>query len=244
MLEERPKIISVLTDYVKAYTKPIVIIAVLSLAFWGWQAYQKHLTARQTQLQQENAVLKSKIEDKTKEYNNLKVDKDKLAADNVKLDADAQYWKKKAGSIVVPPKPGPAPTEDAVLVSDLKIAGVEFKPIPNSLFSTERESLPIVWTWNKERLRVPGLEEKLAATEQVALKFEDSANGLKAEVNTANKMLSAADKREALRIEQEKNLNDQIKTEHKKAVAAELNGWLKFGGGLLIGYAADKALRK
>jgi FtsZ-binding cell division protein ZapB len=241
---EQPKYLSALSSYIKQYTTPIIAIVILALAFQGWRSYQKHLTGHQTQLQQENAVLKSKIADQTKEYNDLKVNKDKLAADNVKLDADAQYWKKRAGSIVVPPKPGPAPTEDAVLVSDLKAAGVEFKPLTGTLFSTERSSLPVVWTWNKQALRVPALEEKLAATEQVALKFEDSANGYKAEVNTANKMLSAADKREALRIEQEKNLNDQVKTEHKKFIAAQTNGWLKAGGALLGGYFIGKAVSK
>lgn len=241
---EQPKYLNVLSQYIKAYAVPLGAVIILALGFWGWKAYQKHLTARQTQLQQENAVYKSKIADLTKSYEDLKAVKEKIAADNVKLDADAQYWKKKANNIPKPPQPGPAPTEDAVLVADLKTAGVEFKPIGGTIFSTERTTLPVVWTWNKQALRVPGLEEKLTATEQTALKFEESANGYKAELITANKMLSESEQRELIRKQQEANLTEQVKTEHKKVIAAEVNGWLKFGGALVGGYLIGKTVSK
>ena len=247
MLEE-PKYLSTisacLVKYIKTYLTPIIIVIVAAATFEGWLLYQKHIANDQTQLQKENEKYKAQIQGLTDNYNKLASAKKDLETENFKLDADAQYWKKKASSISVLPKPQPPPVDDVTLISDLKIAGVEFKPLSESTFSTERTTLPTVWTWNKQALRVPSLEEKLAVTEVSATKFETLAYGYKKELMVADDMLSEADKRELVRKQQEANLNEQVKTEHKKVVAAEVNGWLKLGAGLAVGYLTGKAVSK
>jgi hypothetical protein len=229
---------------IKPYMTAAIIIVLGIAVYEGLSFYKKHLDKRGIQLQQENAVLKSKVAEVTKNYNDLSVTKKAVEADNVKLDADAQYWKKKAQSIPRPPEPPKPPQDDATLVADLKLAGVEFRPLTDKNYLTDRTNLPTIWTWNKDSLRVPGLEEKLFATETSAAKFETETLGLKKELGVANNMLSEADKRELLRKEQEKNLNEQISNEHKKVVAAEMKGYIKIGAALVTGYFVGKAVRK
>ncbi|MCI4436570.1 MAG: hypothetical protein JHC33_07150 [Ignisphaera sp.] len=241
---ETPKYLTILSTYFKTYLTQILIVAVAALSYQGWRSYQKYLVTHQTKLQQENAILQSKIADKTKAYDELKVAKDKLAVDNIKLDEDAQYWKKKASSIPRPPEPPKPPVDDPTLLSNLKGAGAEFKPLQGTLFSTEHSTLPLVWTWNKQALRVPLLEEKLDATEKVALKFENLSSGYKNELTVSNKMLTEAEQHEILRKQQEVNLTEQVKTEHNKVVAAQTNGYLKAGAALVAGYFVGKAVRK
>ena len=241
---EQPKYSSIISTYIKPYLTSIVIVIVAAGSFQVWRLYQQHIANDQTQLQKENEKYKAQIQGLTDNYNKLASVKKDLETENFKLDADAQYWKKKANSIPVPPKPQPPPVDDATLISDLKIVGVEFKPLGESTFSTERTTLPTIWTWNKQALRVPSLEEKLATTEISATKFETLAYGYKKELMVADDMLSEADKRELVRKQQEANLNEQVKTEHKKVVAAEVNGWIKLGAGLAVGYLTGRAIKK
>jgi len=235
---------TVIAKYIKPYLKAIVIVIIAAASYGAWRVYQKHVANDQVQLQKENEKYKAQIEGLTDNYNKLAATKKDLETQNSKLDADAQYWKKKAGSIPVLPQPLPPPADDASLIADLKVAGVEFKPLTGNTFSTERTTLPTVWTWNKQALRVPSLEEKLSATEISATKFETLATGYKKELAAADDMLSEADKRENIRKQQEVNLNEQVKTEHKKVVAAQVNGWMKLGVGLAVGYLTGKAVSK
>lgn len=235
---------NLISTYIKPYLLPIVAILIIATSWECWQIYQKHVANDQTQLQKENEKYKAQIDGLTDNYNKLSLVKKDLETQNSKLDADAQYWKKKAGSISVLPKPEPPPVDDVSLMADLKLAGVEFKPLTGNTFSTERTTLPTVWTWNKQALRVPSLEEKLAATEISANKFEVLAGGYKKELAAADDMLSEADKRELIRKKQEANLNEQVKVEHKKVVAAQANGWIKLGAGLAVGYLTGRAIKK
>ncbi len=235
---------TVVAKYIKPYLKAIVIVMALIASYGAWRLYQKRVDNNQTQLQKENEKYKAQIQGLTDNYNKLASTKAGLETENAKLSTDAQYWKKKAGSISVLPQPLPPPVDDASLIADLKVVGVEFKPLTGSTFSTERTTLPIVWTWNRQALRVPSLEEKLAATETSSAKFENLAYGYKKELVVADDMLSEADKRENIRKQQEANLNEQVKTEHKKVVAAQVNGWMKLGVGLAVGYLTGKAVSK
>jgi hypothetical protein len=244
MLEERPKIIATISNYIKAYSKPIIVIVVLAIAFQGWRVYQKHLTNTQTELQKENEAIKIKIATMTKEYNDLANSKKEVELNNAKLDADAQYWKNKANSHKVLPPPGPAPVDDVKLVSDLKDAGVEFKPLSGAVFSTERSNLPVIWTWNKQALRVPELEATLADTIISAKKFEDEATGLKREVEIDNGMLKKAAEIGAEHYKLEETFSQQLKQKDKLIWSAEVNGWVKVGITIPVVYGITRLIHK
>lgn len=234
---------STFNTYLKQYLIQIIVVIVGVVAFQGWRTYQKWITTSQTVLQTENIAYKKQIAKLVSEYDTLASEKKSLEAKNAVLDSDAQYWKKKAQSIIVPPTPSKPPTSDLVLIEELKLAGVDFKPLPDTNLITGRETLPIVWTWNKQYLRVPSLELKLGMTEAAASKFEAQTIGLKEELVVANDIIKKASDVETIRKEQEANLNRQVKQAHKEVVAAEINGYIKAGAALVIGYLGGRAAK-
>ena len=241
---ETPKFTTVLTNYIKIYLVQILLVIGVVAGYQGWKAYQRHLTNTQNQLQIDNTVYKTKITDITADYEKLKQSKVEVEKTNITLAADVEFWKKKASSIPRPPQPPDPPKDDATLIADLTAAGITFKPLTDTNYMTDRSTLPTVWTWNKQVLRVPILEQELTFTETALIASGHLIEGLNKKIVITDSMLTEADKREAIRKEQEINLNNQIKIEHKKTVVAETNGWLKFGGALLGGYIIGKNIKK
>jgi hypothetical protein len=241
---ETPNYSSIISSYIKTYTTPIIVVVILAAGYQGWRMYQKHLITKQTQLELQNKELEGKISILTKDYNTLALQKKDLETVNVQLDTDAQYWKKKAAETHVTPPPPPPPQDDATLLANLKDAGAEFKILKGTTFSTEHSTLPLVWTWNKQSLRVPELELKVVNTKESADRFEAETLGLKKEKFVSDDMLKKADERELDRIKQEANFKEQVSTIKKEVKAAEINGWLKFGGALFTGYVVGKQIKK
>ena len=221
------KYTAVISTYFKAHIKQIVIVIFAVVAFQGWRAYQSYLNTQQTTLQQENDINKKKIEELTTEYNKLAEAKKEVEANNTKLATDADFWRKKAQETPIPPPVPKPPVDDITLVSDLKAAGVEFVPLQGTLFSTDRVSLPVIWVWSKESIRVPGLEAKIANDEVALTKSDALIVGLNKQILISDKMLSDADEREAVRKIQEVNLNQQLKGKDKQILVAQANGWLR-----------------
>lgn len=219
--------LTVISTYFKTYVKQIAIVIFALVAFQGWRAYQNYLKTQQTSLQQENEINKKKISDLTTEYNKLAAAKKEAEAANAKLATDADFWRKKAQETPIPPPVPRPPVDDITLVSDLKAAGVEFVPLQGTLFSTDRVSLPVIWVWNKESIRVPGLEAKIANDEVALTKSDALIVGLNNQILISDKMISDADQREAVRKLQEVNLNQQLKVKDKQILVAETNGWLR-----------------
>jgi hypothetical protein len=245
MLEARPKIISVLTNYVKVYTKPIIVIAVLAIAFQGWRMYQKHTLNQQSQLAQENKKIKADIAVLTTKYEDLRKEKSVIEANNVKLHEDALYWQKKADSVVNPPKPLPPPQDDATLVADLKLAGVEFIPFKGTVFTTERTTLPIVWTWNKQALMVPTLEANVATFKTASEKWKADYYGEHAALGVANGMIETADARHKKEsVDLIKNYDGQLKTKDKLILEDKVNGWIKVGITVPVVYGITRLTHK
>ena len=236
-----------LKDYIaiaKPYLVGVVIIVVGTLSYMGLRAYKNHLAANETVLQQENKAAKEKIIALTKEYEQLRTAKAKVDADNVILTNAADLAKKKAHDDVVIPQPPNPPTDDLVLVRDLKTAGVTFVPVTNTVYSTEHTSLPIIWTWNKQALRVPGLETKLSDTEVALDMTSKLVDGLNKRATISDKMLEDANQREEVRKIQEVNLNKELSNKNKQIIVAEANGWLKVAITVPIVYGITRAIHK
>jgi septal ring factor EnvC (AmiA/AmiB activator) len=136
------------------------------------------------------------------------------------------------------------PTDISVVVSDLKAAGVEFKPLTGTLFSTEQASLPVVWTWNKESLRIPGFELKLARTEKALVDETAAKEKFMASLNKANEALAKVDEREKAHVDKEVNYNKQLDEKDKQIVAAKVNGWIKVGIAIPVTYGLTRLLNK
>jgi hypothetical protein len=232
------------TLYIKPYVKQLAIVVVLAAGFQGWRLYQQHLKNRETALQQENEAYKKKIADLTTELGKLAVAKKDVEQENVKLASDAAFWRKKAGDVPMPPNPPNPPTDIVTILADLKQAGVDIKPLSGTVFSTERESLPIIWTWNKQFLRVPTLEEKLSLTSIALDKTVLQVGGLEKQIVISDKMIADAEQREALRKSQEVNYKDQIKVKDKQILIAETNGWIKVGIAVPVVYGITRLIHK
>ena len=241
---ETPKYFTIISTYFKTYLTQILVVAAIAVGYQGWRLYQHYLISHQSQLEKDNEAYKKQIADITIEYNKLASAKKDVEGENIKLAADAEYWRNKAKEIPVPPPTPKPPVEDSVLLADLKDAGAEFKPLQGSLFSTEHSTLPLVWTWNKDSLRVPGLETKLSTTETALDKTVMQVGGLQQQILISDKMLSDADKREALRKTQEVNFTEQIKIKDKQIIIAETNGWIKVGIAVPATYFLTRAIIK
>lgn len=245
MLEERPKIIATITNYLVEYTKPIIVIVVLAIAFQGWRMYQKHTLNQQSQLAQENKKIKVDIAVLTTKYEDLRKEKSVIEANNVKLHEDALYWQKKADSVVNPPKPLPPPQDDATLVADLKLAGVEFVPFKGTVFTTERTTLPTVWTWNKQALRVPTLEANVEIFKTSSEKWQADYYGEHAALGKANGMIETADTRyKKESIDLVNNYDGQLKQKDKLIWEAKVNGWIKVGITVPVVYGITRLIYK
>ena len=229
---------------IKPYLTGIAIIVVGTLSYMGLRAYKNHLVANETVLQQENKEAKDKIIALTKEYEQLKIAKNKVDADNVRLTNAMDIAVKKANSDVVIPAPPNPPTDDLVIVSELKEAGITFKPLTDKVYSTDHTSLPIVWTWNREAIRVPSLETKILDTQAALASSSNLIEGLNKKITISDKMVSDADAREELRKIQEINFNKQLKDKNKQIVVAEVNGWVKVAITVPVVYGITRALHK
>lgn len=240
----RKQMDNLISLYIKPYVKQVAIVVILAAGFQGWRMYQQHLKARETALEQENAINKKKIEELTIEYNKLVNAKKDVEAENVKLASDAAFWRKKAGDTPMPPNPPNPPTDVVTLLADLKQAGVDIKPLSGTLFSTEQVSLPVIWTWNRQFLRVPALEEKISVTETALSKTVLQVSGLEKQIVISDKMIADAEQREALRKLQENNYQQQIKIKDKQILVAETNGWIKVGITIPVVYGITRLIHK
>lgn len=143
-----------------------------------------------------------------------------------------------------PPTPNP-PADNKVIVEDLSKAGVVFVQVPASPtnYITGEVSLPKIWTWNKDALRVPGLELKLTTTQTALNKSGELVTNLNKTIDLSNKVIIAGDQREQQRIQQVDLLNKQVKITTDQVKAEKVNGWLKAGIALAVGYLGGRAVK-
>ena len=176
-----------------------------------------------------------------------------LAADlQTKLDkANGKVSKLQAelDKIKVPPHPGPAPEQKQQLISDLKGMGLELVIKPSTTIApalagiTESDGKTI-WGWGKENLRVPFLEQKIVAQQNLVVgltKAKDLAETLAdSRGKQADAAMKAADK-----FQKDADLQREIAVDLKKAYSAEKKKRLLYTAGAFVGgYYIHKELVK
>mgnify|MGYP003611416872 CR=1 FL=1 len=87
----------------------------------------------------------------------------------------------------IPPKPGPAPTEQAQVIADLHDMGTSPEAEPPAKIAFPATDAPTLWTWGKESARVPALECRLSAEEALN-------QGLTLAVDTTTQQLKTTEK--------------------------------------------------
>lgn len=176
-----------------------------------------------------------------------------LAADlQTKLDkANGKVSKLQAelDKIKVPPKPGPAPEDKKQLIADLQGLGLELVVKPSTMIApalvgiTERDG-KTVWTWGKESLRVPFLEQKIDAQQNLVTgltKAKDIAEKL---ADSRSKQADASDKAATAYQKEADNIRIAL-DDTKKAMKAERKKKLLYlAGGALAGYATSRAIHR
>jgi len=243
MFEQIKGLFSVFLTSMKSYAT-IVIVVVLALASYeGWNYYQKYVKKQITVLQQDILDRDKKIASITEEYNKLAVAKNVVEIENAELKNANDILIKKANGDVVKPMPI-IPTEEAVIVADLKADGVEFTPLQGTVFSTDHTSLPIIWTWDKQAARVPSLETKLNDTELALTSSSLLITGLSKQIVISDKMIADADAREVLHKANEFDLTKLVKEKDKQIIVAETNGWIRVGVAIPLTYFVTKAIVK
>jgi hypothetical protein len=235
---------STVLDLLKPYFVGIAIIGIGVLSWTGLRAYKNHVKANETVLQQQLKDEQAKSAALAKDFAQLQIEKDKSDADVVRLTASADVSKKKAHDDVVIPQPPVPPADEQQLVADLKDAGVTFKPLTGQVFSTDHTSLPVIWTWNKEQLRVPGLETKLLDTETALGATNSLVDGLNKSREISDKMLDNAKQQDTVKDLQITNLTKQVSDEKKEVVLAKTNGWIKVVIAVPVVYGITRAIHK
>ncbi len=141
-----------------------------------------------------------------------------------------------------PPAPAPAPAGDAELTKGLETAGLKIGLVlfrGNGPSTLEHQDAVRVWDWNAQALRVPALELRLGAAEDLVNGQAKESEALKGEVlawTTSSDRWQAAHGASALR---EEALQGEVKALHKAATADK---W-KTAGELFLALLAGYVLR-
>lgn len=85
-------------------------------------------------------------------------------------------------AVVIPPAPGLAPSEPSQVLADLRQMGTRPEALSDTRVAFPPSDAPTLWTWGHQALRVPALEAKVAAQDELAL-------GLRAAMSTTTQQL-------------------------------------------------------
>ena len=204
------------------------------------QAHEQQILADQyrkegIQLRGDVARLKSDGDSLQKELNKIK-------AENAKLQSIVDQIK-------VPPKPGPAPEQKAQLISDLKGMGLELvnKPsttIAPSLVGITESDGKTIWGWGKENLRVPFLEQKIEAQQNLVVSLSTAKGIAEKLADTREKQADTAMKAADAHQKEADSLRVVVKDTNKALSAERKKKALYAVGAFAAGYATSKAVRR
>ena len=243
--------ISTVTDSVKLYTNVIIMVGVLALGLIGWRGYQSYQKAQLAQRMQEDQRHQGELKVLNDQIAVLSADKNTLAQNNKKLEADVNVWRQRAQNSQ-PPAPVSHPPELQKVVTDLSEAGVPFTltvakvgdaPI-NGTASTPTLKLPTVWTWYKESQRVPTLETAYTAQLGLSNALTVQVTGLKEEIGKDNQLNQKQGETLQKHAEREANLETIVKDTQKEVKREEFNGYLKAIGAAILGYYVGRGVSK
>jgi cell division protein FtsB len=122
----------------------------------------------------------------------IQAERDDLKAKRKDLEAQIGDLEAELGRRPFPPGVGPVPTELAQVLTDLKGMGIHPEPLSTAQFGLPNGDAPVVWTWGKESLRVPGLESRLETTTNLKEKLKLDVDNLTLDLAAADRQKAAA----------------------------------------------------
>jgi len=240
-------------EYFAALTKPTKGLIITSLIGVSVAAgltltarYYMHEAAKKdqiaNQLRAEALTAKQDAAAKGALAADLQTKYDKANAKAAKLQAEVD-------KIKIPPKPGPAPEQKKQLISDLQGMGLELVVKPSTTISPSLVGImdsdgKTIWSWGKENLRVPFLEQKIEAQTTLIVGL-DKAKGIAEKVADMRTKQADAATLAADKFQKDADLQREIAADLKKAYSAEKKKRILYTAGAFVGgYFIHKELVK
>ena len=180
-------------ETLKKWSIEIIIAIVLILCIFAWVRTSREAKANATAA--EKAIQAATVAAEKAALGDAAVKR----ADALQVELDAEKAERQAALDKVaalqvelanhpaPPKPGPAPTEEAQVLADLHEMGTSPEAQPPSKVVFPSTDASTLWTWGKEAARVHALEGRLSAEEALN-------QGLTMAVDTTTKQLKTTEK--------------------------------------------------
>lgn len=213
-------------------TKKWIIIGVLAflLTGVGLKVYSSHMLKEASELKLQVEFLKGQESKARADAEALKIKADKLADSYAKANTKIERLQAALDKIKVPDGPTEYPASVGATLEDLRKMGLVLviKPsltVKPSVAGFTAEDAGIVWYWGKQSIRVPFLEQKLEATNDLVAGLGKAKTICESLVDTKTKeadaWMVAADtaKKEVTVIEQALgNTEKALKAERKKKI--------------------------
>lgn len=147
-----------------------IAITALSLsALWLSARHEAKLNAARThaaeQTRDEALQKAAKGEEAARQAAQLQATVDLLDGERRDLLAKVDALNAELRKRPMPPAPGPAPTEQAQVIADLRTMGTSPEAMPPLGLAFPASDGPVLWTWGKQSARVPALENRIFALE-------------------------------------------------------------------------------
>jgi len=140
----------------------------------------------------------------------LQIERDTLQAERTQLLAKVVTLQDELTHHPKPPQPGPPPAEQGQLLADLHTMGTSPDPLPPARVAFPNSDTPTLWNWGKQALRVPGLESRLTASENLTF-------GLQNTLDTTTKQLGVAEQQRDGYRDSSVHFENAFTSEHKAA---------------------------
>lgn len=238
---------------VKSYLSVIIVVIGLLVAWQGWGAVQKYINNQTAARVEENKKLVAQLELMNQEIGALKADKGLLATKNGELAQDVAKWKAEAGRNPLPKPVGNPPQDVAQAITEIAVSGVRFAltvpklgddPITTGFISTEARNTPVIWTWYKESLRVPGLETAYKSQVGLTTSLSGQVVGLQEEVKQDNLIIKKQDDSIKLSSARAANLEVIVKDTTKQVNREKFNGNVKAVAAVVLGFFVGRGVTK
>lgn len=219
----------------------VLASAAVFLGAWGWRIHLKALRDSAVQRESYWHGQVAAIEAQRRAANIREAEAQRVAHEKQR---EANRLKAEMATIKVPKDPGPPPSEDPAVASDLVAGGL----MPGLKITLEPTVLHVddsrtTWTWMKEAQRVPPLIAYKAACDATVSSLEGVNTALRVENATKDEKVALADAKADAESQRREAAMKGWKAAEKDASYQRRMKWVYGIAGVIIGAEATRRYR-